>query len=96
MIIIKYYDSQGKLKILRNSKNENNKTTIRFKVFENGREFPCCDFEGECTNKAYVEVYPFLIKHNKKKGWSYLCKKHFEWEQKRFKGKLPYCLSVEW
>jgi len=45
-----------------------------------------------CTNKAYKEVYPFLLKgKHKNRGWSYLCRKHFEQEKKRFKGKLPYC-----
>ena len=26
-----------------------------------------------------------------KSGWNYLCKKHFEQERKRLKGKLLYC-----
>ena len=55
-----------------------------------------CDFEGNCKNKAYREVYPMALKGKKYEdsGWSYLCRKHFESEQKRFKkmGKiLPYC-----
>jgi hypothetical protein len=54
-----------------------------------------CDFEGKCKNKAYREVYPGLLggKH-KNRGWSYLCRKHFFQEQKRFKNKLP-AASVE-
>jgi len=55
-----------------------------------------CDYEGTCKNKAYREVYPSLLggKH-KGKGWSYLCRKHFEQERKRFKNKLTYCTSIE-
>ena len=61
---------------------------IRFKLLKNGKSWPCCDFKGKCTNKAYVEVYPFILK-NSKKGWSYLCRKHYYLEQKRLKWKLP-------
>ena len=44
-----------------------------------------CDFEGKCKNKAFREVYPMLFKGKyKNRGWSYLCKKHFYEEQKRF------------
>lgn len=51
-----------------------------------------CDFQGTCKNKAYREVYPSMLKGNsKKEGWSYLCRKHYTQEQKRFKGKLPSC-----
>ena len=57
----------------------------------NGKRVPICDYHGTCTNKAYREVYPFLGKKNKDHGWSYLCRKHFEQEKKRFKGKLPSC-----
>jgi len=92
-IITKYYDKQGKLRILKNKKVD---STIRFKILKNGREFPCCDFKGKCTNIAYAEVYPFAIKNSKKKGWSYLCRKHYSEEQKRLKWKLPACLKVEW
>ena len=94
-IITKYYDKQGKLRIL---KNINNKTEsiMTFKILKNGREFPCCDFKGKCTNIAYAEVYPFAMKNSKKKGWSYLCRKHYLEEQKRLKWKLPACLKVEW
>jgi len=51
-----------------------------------------CDYHGTCKNKAFREVYPSLLggKH-KSKGWSYLCRKHYYLEQKRFKGKLPHC-----
>lgn len=70
------------------------KLTIRFKKLK-GKKFPCCDFHGICTNKAYAEVYLFMMKKGKR-GWSYLCRKHYLEEQKRFKGKLPACLSVQW
>lgn len=52
-----------------------------------------CDYEGECKNKAYAEVYQSLIGDKYRgKGWSYLCKKHYRQEQKRFKNKLPSCI----
>ncbi|MEK6917605.1 MAG: hypothetical protein AABW51_01535 [Nanoarchaeota archaeon] len=94
-IITKYYDKGGKLKILKNIGSNNVNSTIRFKILKNKREFPCCDFQGKCTNKACAEVYPSLMK-NSNKGWSYLCKKHYYQEQKRLKWKLPSCLNVEW
>lgn len=51
-----------------------------------------CDYRGECKNKAYHEVYPMLLPNAKKDaGWNYLCRKHFEQEVLKFKGKLPYC-----
>jgi len=57
-----------------------------------GKRVPICDYKGTCTNIAYREVYPMLLKgKEKKEGWSYLCRKHFEQEKKKFKGKLPYC-----
>ena len=44
-----------------------------------------CDYE-KCKNKAFREVYPrFFGGKYKNKGWSYLCRKHFYEEQKRFK-----------
>ncbi|MEK6875270.1 MAG: hypothetical protein AABX30_01150 [Nanoarchaeota archaeon] len=94
-IIKKYYDKQGKLRILKN-KNEKADSIIRFKILKNRKKFPCCDFKGKCTNIAYAEVYPCAMKNSKKKGWSYLCRKHYFAEQKRLKGKLPACLKVEW
>lgn len=72
-----------------------NKSGIRFKLLKN-KKFLCCDFQGKCTNFAYAEVYPMMMKKNNKGGWSYLCRKHYFSEEKRFKGKLPACLSVEW
>ncbi len=53
-------------------------------------KIPHCDYNGTCKNKAYREVFPSLLggKH-KNRGWSYLCRKHYYQEQKRFKGKLP-------
>ncbi len=94
-IVTKYYDEHGKLRILKNNEDNIN-STIRFKILKNGKEFPCCDFQGKCTNIAYAEVFPCLGKKSKKKGWSYLCKKHYSKEQKRFNGKLPACLKVQW
>ncbi|GAF99282.1 unnamed protein product [marine sediment metagenome] len=66
------------------------KTTTRYKRLK-GKKVPLCDYHGICKNKAYREVYPFFLKKYKIKGWSYLCKKHFEQELKKFKGKLPCC-----
>ena len=93
-IITKYYDKLGKLRILKDNKKSD--STIRFKLSRNKEEFPCCDFKGKCANKAYAEVYPFMMKNQNKKGWSYLCRKHYLAEQKRLDGKLPSCLQVEW
>ncbi len=54
------------------------------------RKKPHCDYHGTCKNKAYREVYPSLLSGKyKKRGWSYLCRKHYFQEQKKFKGKLP-------
>lgn len=89
-IIKRFYD---KREVLRNLGNRNVDRVFRFKKLGR-KEFPCCDFHGECTNFAYAEVYPFMV--GEKKGWSYLCKKHYCMEQKRLKWKLPACLSVEW
>lgn len=68
-----------------------NEGPIHYKML-NGKKVPLCDYDGKCNNKAHREVYPFLLggKH-KNRGWTYLCKKHFEQEQKKFKKKLPYC-----
>lgn len=92
-IITKYYDKNGKLKILKDNMFPD--STIRFKVI-GGKEFPCCDLEGKCTNWAYAEVYPMMMKNSRKKGWSYLCKKHYYEEQKRLRWRLPACFKVEW
>jgi hypothetical protein len=63
----------------------------------NGKRVATCDYHGECNNKAYREVYPSLLKGKKykNKGWNYLCKKHYEQEQKKLKNKLPACVA-EW
>ena len=90
-IIRKYYNKHGKLRLLRGSVKK--ESFIRLKVTK-GNEWSCCDWHGTCTNKAYAEVYPFMLKKNK--GWSYLCKKHYYQEEKNFKWKLPACLKVEW
>ena len=64
---------------------------LRTKMF-NGKRVNVCDYKGTCTNKAHMEVYPYMMGSKyENKGWSYLCKKHFEQEKKRLKGKLPYC-----
>ena len=94
-ILIKYYDQSGKLRILKD-KNKKVGSIIKFKILRKGREFPCCDFEGRCTNITYAEVYPCAMKNNRRKGWSYLCRKHYFDEQKLLKWKLPACLKVEW
>ena len=57
------------------------KLIVRDKIVLKKRR-PLCDYEGNCKNLAYKEVYPSLI-NKSKKGWSYLCKKHFKQEQKR-------------
>ncbi len=57
---------------------------------------PLCDFHGTCENIAFKEIYPILMKgKNRKRGWNYLCKKHFYQEYKRLKKKLPYT-SASW
>ncbi|MBI4451697.1 hypothetical protein HY642_07010 [Candidatus Woesearchaeota archaeon] len=51
-----------------------------------------CDYHGTCKKPAYCEVYPSLLGGRRKDaGWSYLCRSHYEQEQKSFKGRLPYC-----
>ncbi len=65
---------------------------IKYRII-NHRKRPLCDYFGECKNLAYKEVYPDMIKGGNR-GWSYLCKKHFYQERKKFKGKLP-CCSVD-
>ena len=65
------------------------KPTLRYKIVK-GKKRPLCDYNGNCENLAFREVYPSLI-NKSKKGWSYLCKKHFKQEQKRLKGKLANC-----
>ena len=51
-----------------------------------------CDFHGTCKNKPYCEVYRSLLGGKyANSGWNYLCRKHFYQEQKKFKGKLPWC-----
>ena len=91
--ITRYYYKCGKLRTLKS--NIKPESTIRFKILKNGKEFPCCDFKGKCTNIAYAEVYPCAIRNSKKKGWSYLCRKHYLEEQKRLKWKFPACLTFE-
>jgi len=61
-------------------------------LFLKMKKEPHCDYEGTCKNKAYREVYPKVMggKH-KKKGWSYLCKKHYYQEEKKYNWKLPSC-----
>ena len=96
-VLLKYYDAKLKLKtITGKNKIVNPKISfIRFKVLRGNKEWPCCDFKGNCTNKVYAEVYPNLMKGDKK-GWSYLCRKHYYREQRKLKWKLPACLNFEW
>ena len=94
-IIFKYYDNEGKLKILKNKLLCSKSRIMRFKVLGAGNLRPCCDFNGNCTNVAYAEVYPFIMKKSRKKGWSYLCRKHYYEEQKRLCWRLPACLDVK-
>lgn len=58
----------------------------------NMKKIANCDYEGACKNKAYVEVYPSLMggKHMDR-GWSFLCRKHYYQEERRYKWKLPSC-----
>ena len=67
------------------------KSTIRYKLVK-GKRKPLCDYHGNCKNLAFKEVYPYMLKgKDKNRGWSYLCRKHFIQEKKKFKEKLPYC-----
>lgn len=94
-IVTKFYDKNNKLRNVAPGIRPDS-SIIRFKICPNRKTFPCCDFKGICTNKAYAEVYPIMMKDSKKKGWSYLCRKHYHSEEKRLKWKLPACLKVEW
>ena len=65
--------------------------TPSYRIISGKRRF-LCDYHGICENFAYREVYPLLMKgKHKNRGWSYLCRKHFNQENKKFKGKLPSC-----
>jgi hypothetical protein len=64
-------------------------STIRYKIV-NGVKKPLCDYNLNCKNLAFKEVYPDLGKKKENSGGSYLCKKHFEQEQKKSKRKLAY------
>jgi len=64
--------------------------SIRYKIVK-GKKRPLCDYNRNCENLAFREVYSDLGKKRKYSGWSYLCKKHFKKEQKRLKGKLANC-----
>jgi len=67
------------------------KSTIRYKIIK-GRREPLCDYQGNCKNLAFKEVYPDLRKKKSNgAGWSYLCRKHFNQERKRIGKKLVYC-----
>jgi hypothetical protein len=43
-IITKYYDEEGKLRVLKD-KDKKSHSTIRFKILKDGKEFPCCDYQ---------------------------------------------------
>ena len=63
---------------------------IKHKIIDHKRR-PLCDYNGNCKNLAFKEVYPNLDKKNEEHYWCYLCKKHFYKERKKRKGKLTYC-----
>ena len=63
---------------------------IRYKIVNHKRK-PHCDYNGNCKNLAFKEVYPNLGKEDEDHYWCYLCRKHFKQERKRLKGKLTYC-----
>ena len=68
---------------------------VRYKKL-NGKRVALCDYHGACRNKAHREVYPSILGGKYKDScWNYLCEKHFDQEQKKFKGKLPNG-SAEW
>ncbi len=64
--------------------------SVRYKIVK-GKKKPLCDYNGDCKNLAFREVYPGLGKDKKFSGWCYLCKKHFKQELKKFKRKLINC-----
>ena len=66
---------------------EKNKRVTPMSKMLNGKRVPVCDYHGNCINRAYREVYPMLTGGE---GWNYLCRKHFEHEKKRLKGKLVH------
>jgi len=74
---------------MKQKKKYDKENTIRYKIINN-KKSPLCDHSGTCTNLAYKEVYPYLGE-KKFRGWSYLCKKHFNQEKKRIGKKLVYC-----
>ncbi|MEK6811129.1 MAG: hypothetical protein AABX96_01320 [Nanoarchaeota archaeon] len=77
---------------LKHKSIERFKKEARGEIKENAlnKRFEHCDFKGTCKNKAYREVYPMLLRRkHKRKGWSYLCRKHYFQEQGKYKGKLP-------
>ena len=41
-----------------------NSSSIRYKILK-GKKRPLCDYNGNCNNLAYKEVYPNLVKKNK-------------------------------
>ena len=63
MIIKKYYTKKGRLRNL--DKQRTDEPIFRFKKLEDKSIFPCCDFKGICTNKAYAEVFPGALKKGK-------------------------------
>ncbi len=65
------------------------KNTVRYRIINHKRK-PLCDYK-DCKNLAYKEVYPNLGKENEEHYWCYLCKKHFNQEKNKLKGRLVYC-----
>ena len=56
---------------------------------KSGKKKLLCDYHDNCRNKAYREVYPMMLKGKEKRGWSYLCRKYYLQEKKKYKFKLP-------
>jgi hypothetical protein len=73
-------------------------TKFRWTKDKKGKRVPVCDMvehhfkdangkrvitnDIRCTNKAYRECYYGLKEKGKIMSWSYLCRKHFEKEEK--------------
>jgi len=46
------------------SRKSENYGSVRYKIVK-GKKRPLCDYNGNCNNLAYKEVYPNLVKKNK-------------------------------
>ena len=71
------------------------RTDVKMNSPRNKNRKTHCDYGGTCKNNAFKEVYPMLMRgKHKNSGWSYLCRKHFLQEKKKYKNNFPYA-SVE-